>query len=147
LFDGISTDWEISTSTGRDPMSSFTKFKAGKVFTEMTASINSNLSELQGLRDSMQTAPKGMEAAATSLSEAVDALYNYLGAIQQYGGNPAPAAFRATLQEYSNKVNASLATIQAIPAPPGEAPPAPQEQPQTEQPQTEQPNSNEQQRY
>ena len=124
LLDGMNTDWELASSTGRNPAASFAKYKTGKVYTELSRQINANLSELKALRDSMQSPPKGYEGAAGYLSESVDSLYNYFGAIQQYNGDPAIGVFRMSLQKYSNEVDSQLSKIQGMPAPPEDQPPA-----------------------
>lgn len=122
LLDGMNTDWELASSTGRNPAASFTKYKTGKVYTELSRQINANLSELKGLRDGMQSPPKGYEDAASYLSQSVDTLYNYFGAIQQYNGEPTIGVFRMSLQKYSNDVDSLLSKIQSLPPPPEEQP-------------------------
>lgn len=117
LLDGMNTDWEVSSSTGRDPAASLQKYKGSKAFTDLSQSIKSNLSELQSLRDSMQPPLQGFQDAYSALDRSVNALYSYYDAIQVYAGDPPVPAFRASIQNYGDTVDAALGVIQAVPAP------------------------------
>jgi paraquat-inducible protein B len=133
LLDGMNTDWEVASSTGRNPVDSLQKYKAGKAYTDITANIKSNLSELQSLRDSMQPPLQQYRNAFDAMNTSVDTLYEYFTAVSTYSGDPPVQAFRASLQKYSSTVDTSLAQIQNAPAPPETSPPASTPPPDSQQ--------------
>lgn len=117
LMDGMNTDWEVATSTGRDPVASLQKYKSGKGYTDISKEVSGGIAGLQSLNDSLQSPPKGMESAPDSVGKSVEALSEYFGAVQRYAGNPPMASFRASVQKYADAVDAALSDLQKIEAP------------------------------
>ena len=139
LLDGMNTDWEVASSTGRNPVDSIKKYKGSKAFTDLSQSIKINLSELQSLRDSMSPPIQGFQNGYDALNKSVESLYTYYDRLQQYSGDTPVPALRSELERYSDEVNGALSTIQAVPAPPepeaqpsGDQPPGEQQQQSTE---------------
>lgn len=132
MLNAMNTSVEVAASTGRDPKAAFRQYKSSKAFEGLDKSINSSLSELQAMNDSMQSPPANYASGAQSLGKAVESMYGYYNAVERYDGKTQIGDFRMSLKQYTDPVENAVAQIQSLPAPEGEQPPANPDQEQSQ---------------
>lgn len=120
MLNAMNTSVEVAASTGRNPNAAFRQYKSSKAFTDLDKSINAGISELEAIRDNMQSPPANYAGTVQYLNKAVEAIYSYYNAVARFDGKSQMGDFRLSLKQYTDTVENAVAQIQGAPAPPGE---------------------------
>lgn len=114
LVDGMTTAWEVASSTGRDPSASVRDYLAGKAATEILAGVSSEMSTLESFGDALANPPKEFAPVLESFSSGLQRLQEGYNLIRQYDNKQNMTVFRSRITGIFSEIRPRISTLQSV---------------------------------